>query len=258
MNSHIANRVPRTRRTPVVWVAAILCLFLLTFAAYRGWRAYRIQQLISELDWANDRDPRDRESASAELVKIGLPAVKPLIASLRDSRSEVRTRVLGTLVKIGEPAVGPLISTMREEEGKPAVGNIGFLTQKALIEIGGPSVRPLAGLLEDPSENLRMEAIAALGQMKDPSATAALIAALKSPDAGVRSRAAFGLGKTKDKDGVEPLIAALQDAEPDVRQQAAFALGQMDDPRKIEALTAVLDDPDPTVRAAASNALQRK
>lgn len=195
----------RSGRQSAKWIGILLCLCLLGFVASRTWRAYRIHRLISELDWVNDRDADDREGASEELVEIGAPAVKPLIASLRDSRLDVRPWVLRTLVKIGAPAVEPLISTMKEEEGKPAVGNIGFLAQKALIEIGAPAVEPLAAALQDPNEQLRREAVSILGKIRDSGATSALIAAIKNPDARVRMIAAQQLGRIQDLDAVEPL-----------------------------------------------------
>ena len=71
----------------------LLRLYLIGYGALRAWWTYRTHRLISELDWVNDRNPGDREGASEELVKIGAPAVKPLIASLRDSRLDVRPGV---------------------------------------------------------------------------------------------------------------------------------------------------------------------
>ena len=54
-----------------------------------------------------------RDSTIESLVKIGEPAVEPLINALKDKDSFVRWKATGALVKIGdERAVEPLINAL--------------------------------------------------------------------------------------------------------------------------------------------------
>jgi hypothetical protein len=134
-------------------------------------------------------------------VALGSPAVKPLIAALKDENSDVRKAAADALVKIGAPAVEPLIAALKDE-----------------------------------NSDVRQAAAKALGKIGDPRAVEPLIAALKDKD--VRKAAAEALGRLgwepaqdemagwywmakRDWDkcvalgalAVEPLIAALKDAE---------------------------------------------
>lgn len=112
-----------------------------------------------------------------------------------------------------------------------------------LLERGDPSVRHLAA--------------AALGDLGDPAALAALLAALAGPDEeGVRWRAAEGLSRLGEP-AVAGLAALVGHADPDVRWKAIVALGDIGDPRAAPALRARLADPDRFVRGRAVSALAR-
>jgi HEAT repeat protein len=112
-----------------------------------------------------------------------------------------------------------------------------------LLERGDPSVRHLAA--------------GALGDLGDPVALDALLAALAGPDEeGVRWRAAEGLARLG-----EPAVAGLAvlagDRDPDVRWKAIVALGDIGDPGAAAALLVRLADPDRFVRGRAVSALAR-
>ena len=144
----------------------------------------------------------------------------------------------------------------------------------------------LAGLIKDPDEDVREQAVFALGQMRDVSAidgltprcatrnpTCAsrrrsrsarfatlapcqpLISALKDEAADVREQAAFALGQIRDRARGRSAGHRAQGSAPDVREQVAFALGQIRDPRAIDALTAALKDASADVRQQAAFAL---
>src|SRR2546423_1912580 len=110
----------------------------------------------------------------------------------------------------------------------------------------------------DPAERVRAAALAALGNLRDPSlvrliatyltkdkrpfvrktaayalgqisnsgeATAALIVGLRDKDMEVRGASAVALANTPDATAIAPLIHALKDTSPFVRAYAAAALG---------------------------------
>jgi len=124
---------------------------------------------------------------------------------------------------------------------------------------GVPSAaaEPLIGALSDSDVEVRKAAAHALGEIEDPRAVDALVAALRrDTDAGVRETAAWALGQLEDHKAVPALMEALQhDAVPAVRNRAAWALGQMEDKSSVEALGAALRDQSAEVRRTAVWAL---
>jgi HEAT repeat protein len=85
----------------------------------------------------------------------------------------------------------------------------------------------------------------------------ALIAALASADANVRLDAVADLGLVKDA-RTEALLAitALQDPQPSVRAEALYSLGALRAESQLAAIQLAITDPDPDVRKAASGALE--
>lgn len=63
-----------------------------------------------------DKDFYTRLAAKDALVKIGLPAVEPLLSVLKVADSEMRRFAEEAIVKIGLPAVEALISTLRDKD----------------------------------------------------------------------------------------------------------------------------------------------
>ena len=101
----------------------------------------------------------------------------------------------------------------------------------------------LACLLERGDPSVRHLAAAALGDLGDPAALDALLAALAGPDEeGVRWRAAEGLARLGEP-AVAGLAALAEDRDPDVRWKAIVALGDIGDPRAVPALRDRLADP---------------
>lgn len=98
-----------------------------------------------------------------------------------------------------------------------------------------------------------------IGELERDQNVKALILALrnKKQERDVRQNAAAALGRIKDLRAVEPLIAALQDEEWAVRWSAATALGWISDPRAIEPLTALLQDKEKHVRQATTRVLDQ-
>ena len=123
-------------------------------------------------------------------VRIGVPAIRPLIAALHHGSAEA-------LLQIGAPAVEPLIAAL----GDPG----GSLHEPAAVVLGragdARAVVPLITALEDPDLRVRSAAAQALGALGwtsldgIPAAPAIghLVAALTDPDRLVRTTAARGL-----------------------------------------------------------------
>ncbi len=184
------------------------------------------------------------------LVRIGAPAVGPLIDALQDGRHFAEL----ALLRIGAAAVGPLIDALKNQDHDRRADAAWILGR-----IGGPkAVGPLVGALEDRNARVRAEAAMALGNMGNAMAVPPLIEALRNTDSYVSSRAAWHLGNLGDPRAVSPLIEVLEETDWRdwrVRREAARALGKLGHPRAVGALAALLNDRDEDVRAHAVRAL---
>ncbi len=161
-----------------------------------------------------------------ESIKIGEPAVEPLIVALKDKSDYVRRNAAKALGKIKDKsAVEPLIAVLKD---KNEYSRVREEVVKALGEINDSrAVEPLIAALRDSDYNMPMYAAEELGNLKDKRAVEPLILALKHERDMVRSYAAKALGKIKDKRAVEPLIALLGDKFRMVRSYTARALGNI-------------------------------
>jgi HEAT repeat protein len=101
----------------------------------------------------------------------------------------------------------------------------------ALVECRSQSVPALIDALNNPDENIRIIAIAALGEIGIPAASAvpALKTALTDKSVEVRLITVDALGKIR-KRAVPSLITALEDRDEEVRQAATNALVKIGKP----------------------------
>ena len=198
--------------------------------------------------------------AADTLVKIGAPAVEPLIAALKDVNGNVRKAAAEVLGKIGarleDPtfraravealtaalkggswyvleAVARALESLNWHPERDEVGAIYWISLgewESCVEIGAPAVEPLTAALTGLDSDMRISVVMALGKIDDPRVVKPLMAALKdygncSSD-GVRKAAMDGLSRI-GAPAVEPLIATLKDAIGDTRRSVAEALGQI-------------------------------
>ena len=222
------------------------------------------ESLDSRLRQLQSRDASTRRSAAAELARFSNDAdrvVPALVAALTDSDREVRLSVLESLGTF---------------DGKAAPCS--------------PVVRQLA---KQGDGEIRAQAVALLGKIKDRESVPVLTEVLDDPEAGVRTEAARGLGQLGRGISTKPLIEKLR-ALLDVNQPEGLrlaALGALDSLARNEeqvarviadaaardtslevrknavnmlfpgfdfampTLIAALDDPEPQVRLAAGTKL---
>jgi HEAT repeat protein len=220
-----------------------------------------VQGLIRALTYK--KDPSVRAAAAAALGEIGQPsAIEPLITALLDVAGEavVHNAAHSALVKIGAPAVEPLIGTMRRKSDDPdnfvsvgmAVWVLGDIADKRAVE-------PLIAALGDQNENglVRAVSASALGKIADARVVEPLVTALKDRDAEIRCDAAASLGEIADARAVGSLITALKDQDARVRPVAAEALGKVGDVRAIDPLAGLLGTTDSELTDVALRALAK-
>ncbi len=121
-------------------------------------------------------------------------------------------------------------------------------------------VTSLVGKLGGQDARLRLEAIAALGELGPDArkAAPALVGVLKVRDDDARLHGVLALGKV-GKDAVGPVAAALGDRDADVRYYAVWALGLIGPDAKDKApdVVKLVGDGSPEVRRKAAFALGR-
>ena len=83
-------------------------------------------------------------------------------------------------------------------------------------------------MLKDPSWEVRLEVVKALGRFGDATAVEGLCRALQDKDHDVRETAAQSLGKLADARSIQPLVLALMDVQSFVRAAAHNALFRID------------------------------
>jgi HEAT repeat protein len=283
---------------PVAGLAtALLALFKSFFTLVflqQIFASVRRGRLLAETiaDFWSPHDPiHDR--ARAALPQHGVGALVPLLVSLRAAEAltrEQREQLPQILATIGPAAIPDLIHHLgdpNEHVRTVAVATLGRLrATNALPQI--------ARLANDPSDLVRLSSAEALGEIGDPTPSAAapanrtrgrrgvwgrlrgrtravplpepvaialpaLRTALADPSAAVRGQAASSLGRLGSAAGeaTPDLTGLLADPDETVRGRAAEALGQVGaaDPQTVLALAALLEDPSPDIRAAAARAL---
>ena len=166
--------------------------------------------LIKTLKKDNARDVR--LGSLERLIKIGEPAVEPLIIALGDDDSGVRSGATDTLGIIGDRrAVEPLITNLKGDKSAR------FGSARALGKIGDKrAVEPLIEAFKNENViEILSSVVAALAMIGDKRAVEPLIEALGADDEAVRLVAAGGLGRllsSSDVQAIEPLIKAMKDA----------------------------------------------
>ena len=113
-------------------------------------------------------------------------------------------------------------------------------------------------MLQSYDDDQRKGSAKALSNYHDPRAVNALLYALNDPEDEVVVEAVRSLGFIGDSAAVEPLIAKLTDPESEVRATAAEALGRIGDPRAIAPLENMLNtDWNPFLKGLVSDAITK-
>lgn len=210
----------------------------------------------------SDADPSVRRQAVRALAAIrpGPKVMIPLLVKLmKDSDPGVQMRVLNAIAEAGEAAVPGLIEALKNDE-------VTYWACVVLRDIGPAAkaaVPALAETLKDPRPDVRLQAILALGAMKEAAFPAVPRIAAALGDAHTRTAATFVLGQ---------LGSIPADAEPTIRSNAKsddrllstvslWALARVHPEDKelrreaTQQLVARMKDQDAFVRAVAARAL---
>jgi len=205
------------------------------------------------------------QSAVAKaLGRASLPAVSPLVETLKRSDNMVKVHAAHSLGQISSPlAVTTLIEALGNEsravrlEVAWALGQIksplsanalaNLLTEndisvqsqavQALKNIGVPAIIPVAKMLNTTSSHTRSVAARTLGQIGMEEVVPLLARVLREDEyAYVRCDAALALGEIGSHDAVFYLSQAIKDSDRSVRSAVLRALVQINSPEAKEIL----------------------
>jgi HEAT repeat protein len=167
-------------------------------------------------------------AVSDALVDLGSHAIPDLIKLLSEPDGLVQEVVPPILIRIGAPAVAPLVEMLRG-----AFPPINKLAAYILGEIrDARAVWPLVTALQNP--DLTIPAAQALGKIGDSRAVKGLLDTLSSYSEATRQATTLALGAIGDPQGVEPLIQLLRSNQRETRTAAASALLDMYRSRKLD------------------------
>jgi HEAT repeat protein len=227
-------------------ILIVVVASLLISVAYGCTQADHINNLIQKLE---DKNTISRQAAADELVKIGVPAVDPLVAILKNKDNGIRNTASDALARIGSPSVNPLITALYDTDN-----NTRQAAAESLAKIGAPVIDPLVAIMYDPNDTVRYYVVEILGKTEDSRAIQPLIWHLKDLSSDVRDAAAQGLTIVGSK-ATEALINAFQDPDPDVKRYIVRILGDTRDLRGIPVLIAGLADDNDLINQGATTAL---
>lgn len=162
---------------------------------------------IKDVDWFVRK-----ESAFALSEIDGVRAVSYLTDALRDEDARVVAEVKKALIKIGKPAVDPVIAMINDRNGD-VQRNAGYVLSK----LGKPAVKPLIDMLKNSNCYVVVEAIWTLGEIGDNRAVDPLIRILKNENNLVRWEAVSALGKIGDEKIVKFINPLLNDQDNHIR-----------------------------------------
>ena len=195
-----------------------------------------------------DARPAVRDRAVEHLVEKGEAAV-PALASMRTSAPSYETRAAAVfaLFRIGTAAA--------EAQVRAALEDTDFRVRLAAARCAGmardrEAVERLTAMARKDHPAARRQGIAALGQIGDPSAVPALLAAAANPeDRFVEHSIIHSLITLRQP---APVVRALDDPRLKVRKAALVALDQMDgSPLESSQVASLLRAPDRDASAAA-------
>jgi HEAT repeat protein len=193
-----------------------------------------------QIDLLKDPDWVVRREAAITLGEMGDErCVEPLGHALRDGDWQVREVAIEGLGQIGSPAVELLIKLLRDwDVRKYAIAALGKIRDERVLD-------PL--MLQLKNDEFKDDALNALVELGEP-ALPRLVKALKDKDENVRKQAVKALGLIKHVEAIDPLIDMLADSDFYIRVMAAAGLEAIGDDRGREAIKPLMKDPDIVVR----------
>ncbi len=173
-----------------------------------------------------------------------------LLKALNSSDPKKRNRAAREFLKLGEEGAESLVSALGSQDA-----NLREITARIFIRLNKQALPALNAALQNAPFAVQKEAAAILGQIKSPDSLEILFEILKEKDYKRQVLAAKTLGEIGDATAIPRLLVALSDSDPDVRIAVVTALGKFHAPQTYINIADLLDDPEINVRQAAAKTL---
>ena len=220
------------------------------------------------------------------LAQMGTVAVEPLLRALRSEHEAVCLGALEALGKIGDPRATESVQKARSLAARrasslvqspesvqeiqnhlvhtdwrmrrtaaEALGRIG--KQEGDLKLRARILTALETAFRDTEELVRIAAVEALAELRDPRRGRILAKLLRDRSEIVRRSVVEALGSCGDGNAVRWLAGMLQDEKKGVRLAAVWALAQTGDPAAIKPLLSVMQGKDSYLCQPAAEALEK-
>lgn len=176
-------------------------------------------------------------------------------AALHDAEATVRATALGALVRMGRATELDASAVMADPSSaaRRYAAELAPSFPAARVASNDATVAMLVRLLDDAVPEVVEVVCYALGELEDPSVTAALAEiALRHDDVLCRESAVAALGAIGDPAGLPAILQSFGD-KATVRRRAVIALAAFEGPEVDQALGAALEDRDWQVRQTAED-----
>lgn len=235
------------------------------------------------IDMIKNGAESERQSAEAELIKLGDVNIKQLAAAyvntckIQDLRniqeekeaekllkkfgspknelSDIQTNLGNVLIGLGNAATKPLLKAI----GNGDLGTMEYDIGNILINIGAPAVDTLIPYTKSDNYSIVSCVVSVLGSIGDERAVEPLITLLKNDENELFCDTTQSALAQLGTPSVEPLIKLIQDdktyANSSAQEYAAETLGDIKDPQAIKPLLKLLDHKDVYIRIAAARGL---
>src|SRR5215208_325759 len=150
----------------------------------------QIRNLSSIFPWV-------RKRSMSNLIEIGLPVVKEIVAALDTPWAPIVTQGWNS----STDSISELNRATKRYE----------LLREVLSKIGAPAIAELENALHHPNLNVRFSAIEAILRIGHPSIADLLLPLLDSAEYHERGLAVAELGKIGSPKGFDRIVAALDD-----------------------------------------------
>jgi HEAT repeat protein len=207
--------------------------------ALEAFRRLALNEMAEHLlDHLEDEDFRQREIVYLILNHLEGEMVSSIIERIVTTESLPAGKTLTTaLLRIGPPAIPPLLEILkdgRRQFVRAAVAVLGEMGNR-------DAVRGLSLTAYHVDNRIRIDAIHSLARIGGKEATEVLMDLLRDANRAIRRQVILWLGITRNERGIEPLLALINERDImgkslTLKKEALLAIGRIGDRRSLDPL----------------------
>lgn len=192
-----------------------------------------------------NREYQDKEQLFHFLRHLGKNVVYAILQQLCTAEDLYARKALAiSLIRIGEPAIPPIVSMLKDERWyviRNMVAILGELGSKSSV----PGLRRTAS---HPDERVRKETIRALSRIKGREAESVIISLIYDKSQVIRKQAIQALGTMKSQTAVEQLLQIATQSDffmkhIPLKKEALVAVGRIGDRQAVPELIRIMQTP---------------